>query len=277
MSDIQNAVFRDFIKSKQGFLRIFASKYLDFKHLAMRRIFIFLFSLLPLSLVAQVGEPRSDWAIGVNGGMTLNKVLFTPNIRQQMFASPTFGITARYTSEKYFSLLCAIHLELNYARLGWKEDIYGADNIKLDDTYERHIDYLQLPLLASLGLGKEHNGFRGYIIAGPQLGYVLNDKEIRSSVWTTRIVDEVEVPNRANNVFAQYGKPIDKHLDYGIVLGLGTELSTKMGHFLFDVRYYYGLSDIFNNAKKDPFSRSANNTISCKVSYLIGVKKRSQR
>lgn len=267
------------MKSKQGFLRIFAANFLDFKHLAMHRnIFILIFSLfLSLPITAQIGEPRSDWAIGVNGGVTLNKVLFTPNIRQQMYTAPTFGITARYTSEKYFSLLCAIHMELNYTRLGWKEDIYGADNAKLDDTYTRQIDYLQLPILASLGLGKEKDGLRGYLLAGPQLGYALTDKEVRSSIWTTRIVEEVEVPNRANNVYAQYGKALDKRFDYGIMLGLGSELSTKVGHFLFDVRYYYGLSDIFNNAKKDPFSRSAHNTISCKLSYLIDFKKRSQR
>ena len=36
-------------------------------------------------------------------------------------------------------------------------------------------------------------------------------------------------------------------------------------------RYFYGLSDIFNNSKKDPFGRSANGAIYIKAAYLFDV------
>ena len=51
------------------------------------------------------------------------------------------------------------------------------------------------------------------------------------------------------------------------------ELTTKAGHFLLEGRYYYGLSDIYKNSKKDTFSRSNNGTIIVKVTYLIDIKK----
>ena len=75
--------------------------------------------------------------------------------------------------------------------------------------------------------------------------------------------------DRANGVVAQYGKSIENRLDYGIVAGLGGEFTTKVGHFIVDARYYYGLSDLFHNAKKDPFSKSANNTLMLKFTYLM--------
>ena len=123
--------------------------------------------------------------------------------------------------------------------------------------------------MANLGLGEEQRGFKGFLLAGPQLSYALSDKEIQSSQWTTYEIDGVSMADRANGVVAQYGKSIENRLDYGIVAGLGGEFTTKVGHFIVDARYYYGLSDLFHNAKKDPFSKSANNTLMLKFTYLM--------
>lgn len=235
-------------------------------------IILFFLSIATLRLNAQVGQSRNDWAIGGNIGMTMTKVLFQPTIRQQYLMQPTVGLTARYTSEKYFALLCAIQFEINYTRLGWKEDIYSSQNEKLADTYQRQIDYLQIPMLASLALGQETRGFKGFILAGPQVGLALTDREHRSSTWTTHTISNVTVPDRSNNVYAQYSKPLEHRFDYGICAGLGIELTSSFGHILFDARYYYGLADLFGNSKRDPFGRSPNNTLMIRASFLFGLK-----
>ena len=175
----------------------FFAPFLQFYSLRAGWLVLLLIALLPT--YAQVGSPRNDWVVGVNAGVQMNKVLFQPNIRQTYLTAPTIGLTARYTSEKYFSMICAIQVELNYARLGWKEDIYSSQSVKLADTYERHIDYLQLPILANLGFGREQRGVKGFLLAGPQLGYALKEKELRSSTWTTRVLSGTTVPDRANN------------------------------------------------------------------------------
>ena len=66
---------------------------------------------------------------------------------------------------------------------------------------------------------------------------------------------------------------ITNKFDYGITAGAGFELSTKAGRFLIEGRYYYGLSDIFKNSKKDTFGRSNNGTIVVKCSYLFDLKR----
>lgn len=65
---------------------------------------------------------------------------------------------------------------------------------------------------------------------------------------------------------------IQRKFDYGIAGGLGIEYShPKVGHFLLEGRYYYGLGDIFGNSKRDYFGRSNNGSIIIKLTYLFDV------
>lgn len=236
----------------------------------VKKAVVLLFALLtPVASFSQIGEARHNIAIGVSGGVVMNKVGFDPTIKQAYHVAPTFGVTARFTSEKYFNVYCALQLELNYANLGWKENVFDSNSQPLPDTYQRNLHYIQLPILARLAMGRETRGFMGYLIAGPQLGYCLGEKS-KQSTFTLNAAGN---PDRPNDTYAQYSMSVDKKLDYGITAGLGVELSTKIGHFLIEGRYYYGLSDIFNNSKKDVFSRSNNGTIVAKATYLIDVRK----
>lgn len=230
---------------------------------------LLLIALTPLcatSLRAQVGEIRNDIAIGVNGGYVLDKVSFNPTIKQNYHGGKTFGLTFRYTCEKYFSSYCALQAELNYAELGWRELIETST-----DTYQRTINYVQLPFLARMAWGKERRGLMGYIVLGPQVGFYLNDKDKRgtsdgSAGWTDH-----SLSLRPNHITAQYDLPVKNKFEYGITGGAGIELNTAAGHFLLEGRYYYGLADLFGNGKKDVFGRSSHGAIIVKVGYLINL------
>ncbi len=218
---------------------------------------------------AQVGEARNSLAVGFTGGVMMNTIGFDPTIKQNQHIGPTFGVVARYTSERYFKSYCALQVELNYSVLGWRENILNSNSEPLPDTYERNIHYIQLPMLARLAWGKERRGAMGYFLAGPQIGYCLSEKSKQS---TFTLNDEGN-PDRPNGLYSQYSMSIDRKFDYGITAGAGVELNTSLGHFLLEGRYYYGLSDVFNNSKKDVFGRSNNSTIVAKVTYLFDVKK----
>lgn len=237
----------------------------------MRNI-ILLFTILTLSLraTAQVGEQRHDFSLGVNAGMALNKVAFTPKINQNFYKAPFYGVTLRYTSERYYGMWCAFQAEINYAGSGWQENIHSSQNEKLPDTYERQLSYFQLPILANLGFGRMDRGVKGYLVVGPQLGYLVSDKEKRSEIWTTHISGH---PDRTNNITAQYGLKVENKFEYGITAGAGCELTTRIGHFLLEGRYYMALSNLFGNSKTDPFPRSSNGTIVAKATYLIDLHK----
>ncbi|WP_321332155.1 porin family protein [uncultured Bacteroides sp.] len=211
---------------------------------------------ISLPVAAQVGEQRSNFSIGVNGGVNYNSVSFTPKIKQNSLTGLNGGITARYISEKYFSMICGVQVELNYSQKGWSELI--EDNT---DTYSRNMNYLEIPFLAHLAFGKDRGG-QFFLNLGPQIAFLLNEKENMSASW--------DPANRTNE---QYGKMAESKFDYGIVGGAGLEIKTKAGNFLIEGRYYFGLSDFYNSTKSDYFSRSAHSTLTAKVTYLFDITK----
>ena len=148
----------------------------------LRSITFCLFLFLPMTLMAQVGEYRSDFAFGVNGGYTLSNVGFVPEVPQTYLGAPTFGVTLRYTCEKYFKSVCAIVAEVNYVQMGWKEEILNKNDepvinsqTGLAEEYSRKINYIQVPIMARLGWGRERNGLQAYFQIGPQVGFYLDE------------------------------------------------------------------------------------------------------
>lgn len=232
------------------------------------RLLLILFLLIPTFAHAQIGDYRNDLCVGVSAGMTMNQMGFDPIINQKYHMAPTIGLTLRYTSEKFLSAYCALQVELNYARLGWTEDVLDSNSQPLPDSFKRNLDYLQLPFLARLAWGREHRGMMFYFLVGPQIAYCISESTERSEQWTLNAAGN---PDRPNNLYAQYTLPVKHKFDYGITGGIGVELNTKLGHFLLEGRYYYGLSDVFGNAKKDVFSRSNHGAIVAKLSYLFDV------
>lgn len=231
----------------------------------MKRLALFSCFLVFLlsSVRAQVGEPRTDLAVGGSAGLLLNSVSFKPSVKQSMKMGPTVGLTVRYTCEKYFALLCAFQAELNYAGAGWKET-----SLTDAGTYQRTVHYVQMPLLANLGYGRERGGFKGFLVVGPQLGYCIGESTSTSGDGSGYI------PTSLDGLQNQHDLKVERKFEYGITGGLGVDFSTKSGHhFILEGRYFYGLSDMFKNSKKDPFARSANSTFVVKVSYLFDVKR----
>ena len=231
----------------------------------MKRLLFLIYAIsVGTMLHAQVGEARKDLAIGVSGGYVLNKVSFNPTIKQNFHTGTTFGISLRYTCEKYFAALCALQAEVNYTEMGWKEKIETST-----DTYQRQMGYIQVPLLANIGFGREQGGAKGFIVLGPQIAFCINEDEKRGGEWT-----EETLSKRPNQIVEQYDLQVQKKFEYGLTGGAGLDLSTRSGHhFLLEGRYYYALSDIFKNSKKDPFGRSANGAILIKASYLFDIIK----
>lgn len=213
---------------------------------------------LALPASAQIGEMRHNLAVGINAGANYSNVSFQPTIKQNGLLGITGGVTARYISEKYFAMICGIQAELNYSQRGWDEKFEDEGD---DRMYSHEMTYVEMPLLAHLAFGRDR-GAQFFLNLGPQIGFMLGDKEKRSGTWTeSQLASE------------QYGKKIENKFDYGIVGGLGLEIRTGAGNFLLEGRYYFGLADFYNSSKKDYFSRSAHTTISARITYLFDLKK----
>lgn len=230
--------------------------------------------LLPTMLAAQIGEHRNTLSVGVNGGYNLTSIRFTPKVVQGMHGGLTGGLSMRYTVEKYFSTIASIAAEVNFSRMGWKEDIRDINDqpvinavTGLPEEYSRTISYIQVPLLAHLAWGRENKGVNFFVNAGPQFGVYLSESTTTNFDWATR-----NTSDRANTIVAQDTMSVENKFDYGIALGVGMEYAhPAVGRFLIEGRYYYGLGNIYGDSKRDYFGSSNFGTVTVKVAWLFDV------
>ncbi|MDE6355579.1 MAG: PorT family protein [Prevotella sp.] len=234
--------------------------------------------MMAVTAAAQVGDYRSEVAVGVNGGYVMSTVGFNPNIQQKTLGGMTGGLSVRYTCEKYFNSICALVGEVNYTQTGWREDILTAEDMPVinqytgrPEEYERQLTYIQVPMMARMGWGRERKGFQFFFQLGPQVGMFLSEKSKSNFDFNLRNVnDRIGAQRDATQEIL----PIERKFDYGIVGGLGLEYShPKVGHFIIEGRYYYGLGDIYNNSKRDYFGRSNIGNIVVKLTYLFDIVK----
>lgn len=242
----------------------------------MRKFILFLGLICTFNAVAQVGQHRNDFSIGFNGGYVLSSVSFSPSVPQKMHGDVTGGLSLRYVCEKYFNTVCSIYAEVNYASLGWRDKIQDVNNAPVineitgeAEAYSRTINYIQVPIMAHLAWGKESRGVQFFINLGPQFGIYLNE--------STKMNFDFEKRNRtarSSSIVAQDTMAVEKKFDYGIAAGIGLEYTVpRVGHFLVEGRYYYGLGNIYGDSKRDYFGRSNFGNIILKMTYLFDITK----
>lgn len=214
----------------------------------MKRLVIVLLSVVASQFVSgqDYFHPEVSW--GVNGGMNFSKISFLPAIKQNSLNGIVGGVTFRYVTEKYFGL----QVEANLSQRGWTE---AFDDPAL--SYTRTLNYLEIPFLTHLTFGGQK--FRFIVNLGPKISFLLGDSEKGVFTPTTN---------------PEHNKLVDNRFDYGICGGAGFEIPTKIGCFLIEGRYNYGLGDVFNNSKKDYFARSSNQVSSVHLTYLFRLKQK---
>ena len=250
----------------------------------------YLFTFIPFTATAQVGEYRTDFAVGFNGGYSMSNIAFVPKVPQGLLGGPTAGFSARYTCEKYFKSICAVVGEVNLTQMGWQEDILDYNDqpvvLHTDETqtlkYARKMSYVQIPVFARMGWGRERKGMQFFFQIGPQIGFLLSEKtEANFDVHQTEFnPGPRDNPNpyykysssRVSDVVAQDTMAVENTFDYGIAAGAGLEFShRKLGHFLVEGRYYFGLGNIYGSTKRDYFARSNFGNIVIKFTYLFDI------
>ena len=244
----------------------------------MKKILIAII-LLTITILsyAQVGEYRNVFSLGVGGGYALNTVGFQPKVLQDMHGGLSLGVRGRYTCEKYFTMLCAVQVEANITQLGWRERIETISGSKVinpetgvAEEYRRDQTYLQIPFFAHLSWGRERKGVNAFINLGPQIGFALSEKTVKN--YSTPYIASNDVNARASTIVKQEDMPIENKFDYGIIVGAGVEVHiNKVGRFDIEGGYYYGLGNIYGDAKKAYFGISNNSTIFINLSYLCDL------
>ncbi len=184
---------------------------------------------------------NKELSFGLSQGVVSPSVNFSPMVSQSASIQYYTGIAFRYIAEPNVG----IQAELNYSQRGWNEISHT------EGSFSKQIDYLELPLLTHIFVG--NNAVRFIVLAGPTLKYAIQEKNISTYINSTNY---------------QHITQIDNKFDYSLLGGIGLEIRTrKLGFFQLDVRYDFGISDIYNNRKSDYFSRSSNQAIMAGFHY----------
>lgn len=215
------------------------------------------------SLQAQIKNPfKPEFSVGVGGGITLSKIDFVPAVLQTYKQGVWGGISFRYISENHLGL----QAEINFSKRGWKEDWRQTDSTFF---YSRSLSYLEIPILTHIYFGKKG---RFFVNLGPQISYFLSDAQSMNQPLATYIEKQKKETPDNPHIGAQY-RNVEKKFEYGLVGGMGVEIRSSIGYFDLEGRYYFGLSDIFNNRKADAFSRTAHRVIEARISYFFPIFK----
>jgi hypothetical protein len=155
--------------------------------------------------------------LGVRGGVNLSNMFVEDVSDENMKVGINLGIFAKLPLTKGFS----IQPELNYSSKGAKETY---DNfLEGEGEYRFNLNYIELPVLGVINLGKNFN-----IHAGPYIAYLasVNIKDMQDD----GTIDEIAELDAENF----------NRVDYGLSGGLGVDI----GNFGIGARYNYGLREI---------------------------------
>lgn len=216
----------------------------------MRRLFTLL--ILALGVVtlamAQKKIPR-EVQFGVLGGANLSQYRFSPTITQNQSVGYTAGVGVRYIEENFFGL----QAELLLTRRG-VDDRYDSYP---QYSYERRFTYIELPVMSHIyfKMGKRNEIA---VDMGPKIGFYLTD-DTKSKIDADY---ESLVISPSRHGYKHHDMAVEKTFDYGIQAGLGYEfrLSRELSLQL-QGRYYFGLGNIFPDAKGEVFETSSNQSI----------------
>lgn len=212
------------------------------------------------SLYSQKKEFDNELYIGFGGGAYASSVDFVPSIPQNQKIDYFGGLSVKYITQNHLGLI----LEANYSRRGWEEE-YDAET---EFSYRRTLNYIEVPFMTHVYFGDKT---RFIINIGPQISYLLNDKQEMSNALAADVEARQAVdPNAPIGV--QYSS-LDQlnRFDYGIVGGLGMTLQTGVGDFDLEGRYYFGLGNVFESRRSQNayFGRSAHRLFEAKLTYYI--------
>jgi hypothetical protein len=207
----------------------------------LKRILIFACLFLAILKLDAQDLFKSSTFIGINAGINICRVSFTPSVEQNLLTDMQAGLVFRHISEPHIGL----QIEVNYAGKGWTEN---RDSIGL---YTRNLKVINLPVMAVFIIGSKT--FRFSFLLGPYGSYLRSESET------------IDIPG-----YQTITNPLTTQLEFGFVGGLGFELYTKIGVFGIRATYSHSLTNLFPlNASEFYYNASRSQALQAGLTYFI--------
>lgn len=182
--------------------------------------------LFALTAKAQRVYFQPEHHIGVSGGPSASMVFFKPYVNQSYLMNYTAGIVYRYVNESYAGL----QVELNYSGRGWRET---------NDVFIKQLDYIELPLMTHLYLGKKA---RFFFNIGPKIGYLIKEEVLRQ--------------DDPSSTKYQHAQKVKNRFEYGGAVGFGGLFKIKNQLISIELRGNYNANGIYPKDSREFFNNA---------------------
>lgn len=214
---------------------------------------------LSLPAASQTLYKSHIW-IGGHAGATLARQDLSPSVPQSWLLGTTAAASFRYAEEKLFGIVA----ELGCTTRGWKED-FQESPLK----YSRSLTYITLPVMTHINFGGRRA--KCFFNLGPEFCYMIAS-HISANFNYSNPGPDTQWPER-DRMTEQLDMPVANRFDYGITAGVGGEFYlTPRQSITLEVRYYFGLGNIFHSSKADVFSASRSTSLEATVGYYFRLK-----
>ena len=161
------------------------------------------------------------------------------------------GLLAEYKVSNSF----LIRGEINYSMRGTES--IRKNNVVIETYYPsdkviQKLNYIEVPILFQYNLPISFI-LQPKLFAGFEISFLLNSE----TEYGTNNGFKIEHDSKKDN----------KSTEYGTVFGIGTDYEIFSGKIMFDLRYYYGLSNI----SIDENLKITSNTISINLGYALPI------
>lgn len=196
-------------------------------------------------------------------GITLTNVAFPKEQEEEGQKSTTgllfgAGFNLPLSEDGFFSL----QPELLYIQkgIGYNQTETNG-GIEANVKGKIRVNYFELPVLAKISFGGE--SVKGYVNAGPSLGYALSRKMKGTA--------SVQGQSQDFDEKMDFDSEDDNRLDLGLQFGGGVSFQAGPGSIVLDLRYGYGLSNMAKTPEGEDKSdyKSQNRAIAISVGYAI--------
>ena len=225
----------------------------------MRSRLIALVVAVAASLPAMAEHYKSHISVGAHGGATMSMMALSPGVKQSFNPGLTMGAAFTYAEERHVGL----RAELNLTQRGWAENYE-----ELPFKYSRKFTYLSVPLMTHIFFGGRKMKFIANL--GPVISYMLG--ESISSNFDYRNVASVEGYPKSRHT-DQLTLGVANKFDYGITAGFGGEYALNLRNSIqLEVRYYFGIGNVFPSSRADTFHGSRCMNLSLTLGYMFRLK-----
>jgi hypothetical protein len=201
-------------------------------------------------------------------GATFSNVALKEEMEgQKSITGLTLGAGFNYalSSDGFFS----IQPEILYTQKGFRTETFKTDETKNRDY---QLNYLEIPVLAKISFGGET--FKGYLNAGPSLGYGLGGKYLKKDIKSgvTKTEESSIIFDKEPEGYEGKDMYLDNQLDFGLQFGGGLGVKLGPGSVLLDLRYGMGMTNLLdptpNQAASDSH-KSQNRVMAVTIGYAI--------